>query len=235
MNKQSLSGKVKHIILLSLLLFSLAGYTQQYYTLDMPINIIKWNPLKILTNELAFSYERRLNNNAAEAEITCYYSTKSKSNNITSVAVDYSGFPLLYYKGASLNLFLKLYDPSNNVYIGLSTLFKYISFKNKWISEGVNYSDQYQLNCSQTRGVFGIALKCGWVWQNNHFIIEPYFAVGAKFINSNTTYNFYTIDNNVNYHYEGRPDCKLSYDNGLYRVLYVNLGFKIGFELPRKS
>jgi hypothetical protein len=207
-----------------------------YYIIvpEKPWYAIKWNPSKILANELAFSFEYKQDNKATEIELGYLYPSKSENNFISSDASSENCIANCY-NGVTANLFLKHYCPKH-FYYGLSALFKYMYFKNTWIYAGEDYAGQYNINCSQTREVYGLSFRCGFLLKGKHFIFEPYAALGLRVTNSNITFNYY-IDTDHSYiTHNGQPD-NISFlnANGLQLWPYLNLGFKIGFGWNEKN
>jgi hypothetical protein len=197
---------------------------------------VKWNPALFLSNDLAFSFEYRKKNKAAEIELGYLIPTKNSTNIIFQVANEsaneFGNIPVLYYEGISVNIFLKHYCPGS-FYYGLSALLKYEYFTNQWYICGswAGNNDEPNINCSQTKEVFGLAFRCGFEIKGKHFIFDPYAAVGLRLIDSKTTYNYYKFPDISNLTIDGSPGDgnTLSADNGTYFYPYLNLGFKIGF------
>ncbi len=192
---------------------------------------VKWNPALFLSNDLAFSFEYKKKNNAIELELGYIYPLKFEKGIYVITPFNFN-FTNFCYNGISANIFLKHYC-RGHFYYSLSALFKYECFKNTWF-QGLDEDDTYQdnINCSQTREVYGLAFRCGFLLKGRHLCYEPYADIGLRVINSKTTYNYYIMEDyyGSNSSYNGQPDdVNLFLDEGLNVVPYLNAGFKVGF------
>jgi len=203
---------------------------------EEPSYAIMWNPTLFLSNNLALSFEYKKKKNAVELELGYIYPLSFESS-FYSFSGDIQpdlNFTELCYNGISSNIFLKHYCPGE-FYYGLSVLFKYEYFKDRWIPDGTT-EDSYDLNCSQTREVFGLAFRCGWQLTSKYLTWEPYIGVGLRVLNSETTYNYFTqVGYGMTFYEQPFDDGKLFGDNGIALVPYINLGFKVGFGWEGKS
>jgi hypothetical protein len=197
---------------------------------EPPSFTIMWNPTLFLSNNLAFSFEYKKKKNAVELELGYIYPLSFESS-FYSFSGDIQpdlNFTELCYNGISSNIFLKHYCPGE-FYYGLSVLFKYEYFKDRWIPDGTT-EDSYDLNCSQTREVFGLAFRCGWQLTSKYLTWEPYIGVGLRVLNSETTYNYFTqVGYGMTFYEQPFDDGTLFGDNGIALVPYINIGFKVGF------
>lgn len=144
---------------------------QQDTIKERPLQMVKFNFSKILCNELAFSYEFKYKNKAAEIELCYVYPTMNAENPITMEAMFFVSHPALYYKGVSLNVFYKWYRPSY-FYYGVAAIYKYSYFDNKWEYCGGDYQGEYSLKCSQYRNSFGLAFRCGFLRNVKNVIFD---------------------------------------------------------------
>ena len=221
---------MRTIILIIFSLISQSLFSQQDPTVEK--QIIKFNFTKVLVSELTFSYESKIRKQPYEIELSYIY----------PILGDYAGIeglrlPILCYNGGSIKLWLKWYK-SNRFYYGLSLLYKYVYFNNKWVPIKHYLSGEYYYqNCSQSRNVSGLSVNFGFPKSGEKIIFEPYFSLGIKLINSNTKYNIYKIHyGGHDYYFEEKyPDFKLAGDNGLFILPCINLGCKIGFAWKLES
>ncbi|MEI6123513.1 MAG: hypothetical protein WCQ95_07775 [Bacteroidota bacterium] len=100
-----------------------------------------------------------------------------------------------------------------------------------------SYQGEYNLNCSQSRNVFGLAFRGGFLVPLKNFIIEPYASIGLRFINANTAYNYYQVRSSgggfSHLLYYGKPSGNaLDSDNKFNFRPSANLGIKIGVGWP---
>jgi hypothetical protein len=195
---------------------------------EPPSFTIMWNPTLFLSNNLAFSFEYKKKKNAVELELGYIYPFFGPPYSAYGGNTLDVNFPTGCYNGISANIFLKRYW-RQHFYYGLSALFKYEYFKNTWIEDGNNvYS--YDVNCSQTREVFGLAFRCGWRFAGKYITWVPYLAGGVRLLNSKTTYNYFTEDGGKGLNYGLPPDDGILFDdNGIALVPYINFGIKVGF------
>lgn len=192
--------------------------------------MIKFTPTKLLVHEIMFSMEARKANHALETEISYIWPAKDPESN-SNPGIEWNSFPLFYYNGMSLHLVYKTYI--RRFYFGPDLIYKYQFFDNKWVWTGGMSGDYYapDIFCSQVKHSFGPGMRIGGLYDVHGFIIEPYFAVGLRFIYTETDYHYWKSGGTGERLNPGKPQYdEVKPQEGLTLFPVVNAGMKIGIN-----
>ena len=216
-------------------------YPAKYLIIDRTDSLLKntlyFNPTKLLSNTISFSYEFNINKKAKLGnEIEAgYFCPLLKSDSISSFILN--TIPNHYYKGFEASYTLKKYYYSikNKIihlkYIGVNLLYKNMSFNNKWYYGHTDSTLNYDSYMSQKKNIIGISFRNGMTIKKDERTIEYYIGIGLKLAFNNAEYSNYktTLTNAV---FNGAPPTakKPSFDNGAYIYPFINFGVKYGFN-----
>jgi hypothetical protein len=216
--------KIKFIFISSFLISSFS-FSQEDKA--VPVNIIKFNVIGPILQNLNISYERTKNNKSWEIDLSKYF-----SSNIDNAFGPY--IMGVHYKGYGAALSRKYLTLKHGWYYGFkfTVKYKYFNKENVLVSGKAEESDGQEWTlASNKKYAESLCLTFGNLSHAGHFFINPYIALGVSVI-STSTINFYTYYPGSYYTPRIMP---IPHSNSTYLFPELQFGFKMGLGFKDKS